>query len=69
MVHRSRDVLGFGDTRIWLASAHTELVYELFYNFRLGAQIAIEPDLQRVRRAGGSGLNALVGGLRLVIEL
>jgi len=68
-MRRSRDAVGFGATRVRLASAHTELVYELFYKCRLGAQVTIEPDLQWVRRAGGAGRNAVVGGLRLVIEL
>jgi hypothetical protein len=30
-MRRSRDAVGFGATRVRLASGHTELVYELFY--------------------------------------
>lgn len=68
-VRRSRATVGFGATRVRLASAHTELVYELFYKCRLSAQVAIEPDLQWVRRASGTGPNAVLGGLRLLIEI
>ncbi len=66
---RPADSAGLAVARVRLAAGSAESVFELFYKIRLNTRVTVEPDMQWIRRPGGRGRNALVGGVRIAVEM
>lgn len=71
---RPYDVIGFTPQYARLSPGlgvphNYELALETFYNLRLTAQVALQPDLQYIVNPGGQYPDALVGTLRLKVGL
>ena len=66
---RARDTVGVGVTSAWITGAtHTDVVTEVFYKAHVNSRLFIQPDLQYARTPGGTGPNAILGGLRVGLE-
>jgi carbohydrate-selective porin OprB len=66
---RAADAAGAAFACARLSAGKAETIYELFYRRSLGAKLALQPDLQWVRNAGGARASALAMGLRLALSL
>ena len=60
---------GVGLSSVRPAAGNIESVCEVFYKHRFMGKIILQPDLQRVVNAGGSGRRAFAVGVRVSIQL
>jgi len=66
---RSNDSVGLGVTQVKLSASGRETATEVFYRWQVSKRFAVQPDLQFVNRPYGTGRNAVVAGIRTVLEM
>jgi porin len=66
---RSNDSIGLGVTQVKLSATGRETATEVYYRWQVSKKLAVQPDLQFVNRPNGTGRNALVAGIRTVLEM
>ncbi len=66
---RHEDSVGIGITQAKLSLSGRETATEVFYRWQASKKLAVQPDLQWIRRPYGSGRSAVVAGVRAVMTL
>ena len=66
---RHEDSVGIGITQAKLSLSGRETATEVFYRWQASKKLAVQPDVQWIRRPYGSGRSAVVAGMRAVMTL